>query len=204
MSPRSTGARGSYAKSAQRRSEIVAAAREVFAENGYRNGSIQSVADRAGLSQSAVLHHFDGKEGLLLAVLADRDARGDDLTGNLDLAEGMLAQARHNESTPGIIELYTTLCAEAASVTHPAHAYFAERFARLRVGFAAELSDLAHRGQLRPGVDPAQAAAGLVALWDGIQLQWLLAPDEIDVAEGLRHYLSLVLVDGVLGSPSDT
>lgn len=193
MSPRATGARGPYAKTAQRRAAIIAAAREVFAESGYRSGSIQAVADRSGLSQSAVLHHFPDKESLLLAVLADRDERGDDLVAGLDFVTGALTQARHNENTPGIIELYTTLCAEAANAVHPAHSYFAERFAALRASVGSQFAELGRLGRLRPGVDPGLAAAGFVGLWDGIQLQWLLAPDEVDVAEGLRHYLSMVL-----------
>jgi AcrR family transcriptional regulator len=199
MSPRATGPRGPYAKTAQRREEILAAAREVFASSGYRNGSVQEIADRVGLSQSAVLHHFPAKEDLLLAVLADRDVRGEDVTGGLSLVDGVLAQATHNENTPGIIDLYTTLCAESTAASHPAHDYFAKRFADSRDSFSEQFRTLGVKGLLRPGVDPDLAGAGLVALWDGIQLQWLMARDGesagIDVPQALRHYLSLVLTD---------
>jgi hypothetical protein len=32
-----------------------------------------------------------------------------------------------------------------------------------------------------------------VALWDGMQLRWLLQPDEVDVAAALRSYFELVI-----------
>jgi AcrR family transcriptional regulator len=188
------GRRGPYAKTAARRTAIVDAARSVFAAHGYRSGSIQEVATACGVSQSAVLHHFPAKEDLLLAVLADRDARGDDVQAGHGLVDAALAQARHNGATPGIIELYTTLCAESVPEAHPAHAYFAERFARLRSSFDEQFRALDAAGRLRDGVDPALAASGFVALWDGIQLQWLHAPASVNVAASLRHYLSLVLV----------
>ncbi|ROQ39695.1 TetR family transcriptional regulator [Frondihabitans sp. PhB188] len=197
MSPRSTGVRGPYAKSAARRTAILDAAREVFAAQGYRAGSVQDVADAAGVSQSAVLHHFPAKEDLLLAVLADRDARGDDIKAGLGLVDGARAQVAHNTGTPGIIELYTTLCAEATGQAHPAHDYFVERFRRTRELFAGQFRDLAERGLLRDGVDPELAGAGFVALWDGIQLQWTMDPRQVDVWAALRHYLSLVLRDDV-------
>jgi AcrR family transcriptional regulator len=194
MSPRSTGARGPYAKTAERRAEIIAAARDVFAAHGFRSGSIQDIADGCGISQSAVLHHFPTKEDLLLAVLAERDSRGDDIKEGLELEEGLRAQATHNTGTPGIIELYTTLCAESTSVEHPAHAYFAERFRRTRASFGDQFRELEAAGRLRPDVDPDLAGAGLVALWDGAQLQWLMEPTAVDVVASLRHYLSLVLL----------
>lgn len=194
MSPRSTGARGPYAKTAERRAAIIAAARTVFASHGYRSGSVQEVADRCGISQSAVLHHFPAKEDLLLAVLADRDDRGDDIKEGLALEAGVALQASHNTGTPGIIELYTTLCAESTSREHPAHEYFAERFRRARTSFGEQFRALGEEGRLRAGVDPALAGAGLVALWDGAQLQWLLDPDAVDVGAALRHYLDLVLL----------
>ncbi|AMM18856.1 TetR family transcriptional regulator [Frondihabitans sp. PAMC 28766] len=186
-------ARGPYAKTAARRAAIIAAARDVFAAHGYRSGSIQEVATACGVSQSAVLHHFPAKEDLLLAVLADRDERGDDVSAGRGLVDGAIAQAEHNEKVPGIIELYTTLCAESVSPSHPAHSYFESRFARLRSDFGAQFRALADEGRLRPDVDPELAASGFVALWDGIQLQWLHAPDTVDVSLSLRHYLSLVL-----------
>lgn len=187
--------RGPYAKSAERRRSIVDAAFEVFASRGYRGGSLQDVADRVGLSQTSLLHYFPSKADLLVAVLNKRDAEAD--TG--PIAEGgdfetiLVEQARFNESVPGLIELYSVLCGESVTTDYPGREYFVSRFARLRGEYSTELVMLREQGRLRAGVDPERAASSIVALWDGIQLQWLLDPS-IDMAACLKDYLDSIIL----------
>ncbi len=57
------------ARGAATRSQILAAAREVLAADGYSGASTRAVADRAGVRLSLVHYHFGGKRGLLAAVL---------------------------------------------------------------------------------------------------------------------------------------
>jgi AcrR family transcriptional regulator len=52
------------------RSQILAAAREVLAADGYSGASTRAVAERAGVQLSLVHYHFGGKRGLFSAVLA--------------------------------------------------------------------------------------------------------------------------------------
>ena len=85
------------------------------------------------------------------------------------------------------------LSAEAVTADHPGRDYFLGRYDLLRADYAAELTVLRDAGRLREGVDPAIAAATIVALWEGIQLQWLYTPESIDAAKTLRSYLDLVL-----------
>lgn len=189
--------RGPYAKSEERRRTILAAAHAVFATRGYRGGSLQEVADRAGMSQTSLLHYFPSKSDLLMAVLQWRD----DINGKAtapevdeDFVDAVVRTALYNEDLPGVIELYTVLCAEAITEGHPGRAYFTERFERLRQNYTRHFAQLATEGKLRPGIDPAQAAISLVALWDGLQTQWLLAPETVNVVECLRNYFDLVLL----------
>ncbi|MBD8727778.1 TetR/AcrR family transcriptional regulator [Frigoribacterium sp. CFBP 13707] len=190
--------RGPYAKSAERRAAIVAAAFEVFAAHGYAGGSLQKVADVVGMSQTSLLHYFPTKSHLLLAVLARRDevsagpmpatpAEG-------SMVEAVVRQARANESVPGVVELYAVLSGEAVTAGNPGRDYVSARLAGLRREFGDAFRGLQAAGLLRPGVDPDRAATALVALWDGLQLQWLLAPDEVDVPGQLRDHLELVVV----------
>ena len=44
--------RGSYSKGRAKRAEILSEAVRVFAESGYRGGSLKEIADRVGLSQA--------------------------------------------------------------------------------------------------------------------------------------------------------
>ncbi|MGD8169991.1 TetR/AcrR family transcriptional regulator [Herbiconiux sp. P16] len=192
MATTSTSAarRGPGAKSAERRRSIVDAAHAVFAERGYNAGSFQAVADRVGMSQTGLLHYFPTKSDLLLAVLQRRDeASTAAVDPSVGFAESVLLKARANERIPGVIQLYAVLCGESTTAGHPARAYFTSRFEQLRTGTAAELRELQHGGVLSGRVDVAIAAASLAALWDGLQLQWLLAPDEVDVVACLRDYL---------------
>ena len=189
------GRRGPYAKSEARRRAILDAAHAVFASRGYRGGSLQDVADQAGMSQTSLLHYFPSKSDLLMAVLARRDEITEK-ANPADMAEGLaevvFRTAKYNEDIPGVIELYTVLCAESLTEGHPGREYFADRFDRLRQSYARRFTELQSEGKLRPGVDPQLAATSLVGLWDGLQTQWLLAPDEVDVAGSLRGFFDLV------------
>ncbi|WP_276353134.1 TetR/AcrR family transcriptional regulator [Cohnella caldifontis] len=55
--------------SVNRRSEILSAAIEVFAEIGYFRATTAQVAERASISQSYVFRFFATKEALLLAAI---------------------------------------------------------------------------------------------------------------------------------------
>ena len=190
---RRRGPRGAYRKSAARRVAILDAALEVFAGSGYRAGSLRAVAERVGMSEAGLLHHFPSKPALLAAVLARRDelsragqtAGGDGLAA---LAE-LVGIARDNAAAPGIVELYCILSAEATSPEHPAHGYFVDRYARLRATLSASLEDLRRRDLLAPGTSVPGAAASVVAVWDGLQVQWLLDRDAVDVAAGLAAHV---------------
>jgi AcrR family transcriptional regulator len=195
--PRSRAPRGPYAKSKARRESIVMAAHEVFAAQGYRGGSLQDVADKVGMSQTSLLHYFPSKRELLLAVLNWRDTiTGDGAVRDPEetMADAVIRQARFNETVPGVIELYTVLCAESVTANHPGSDYFTQRYEGLRRSYVRSFSALADEGRLRPGVDPERAATSLIALWDGIQTQWLMARDRIDMAGCLRDYLELVIL----------
>lgn len=189
--------RGPYAKSKQRRESIVAAAHEVFAAHGYRGGSLQDVADKVGMSQTSLLHYFPSKSDLLLAVLNWRDSvtgGGHPRDPEETLVDAVIRQARFNETVPGVIELYTVLCAESVTENHPGLDYFTQRYERLRRSYLRSFTALADEGRLREGVDPERAAVSLIALWDGIQTQWLMAPERVDMAGCLRDYLELVIL----------
>jgi AcrR family transcriptional regulator len=53
----------------EKQERILAAALELFAEDGYNAVSTSKVARRAGVSEGLVFRHFKSKEGLLNAVM---------------------------------------------------------------------------------------------------------------------------------------
>lgn len=53
------------------RARVLAAAREEFAEQGFRDAKIDRIAERAELTRGAVYSNFPGKRALYFSVLAD-------------------------------------------------------------------------------------------------------------------------------------
>jgi AcrR family transcriptional regulator len=51
------------------REEILAAAREVFAERGYDGGSVRGVARQAGVDPALIYHYFGSKQQLFVAAM---------------------------------------------------------------------------------------------------------------------------------------
>lgn len=171
-------ARGPYRAGRARQREILKASTEVFAQDGYRGGSLRDIAGAIGVSPGAILHHFGSKEQLLVAVLEDRDLHSGDTViqhrRSGHVIDGIRQIVIDNERRPGLMRLYTTLAAEAVSVEHPAHRYFVDRYATLS-GFIIEA--LEREGyQVPPGQTFEDIASLILSAIDGLQLQWLLNP----------------------------
>jgi AcrR family transcriptional regulator len=189
-----------YAKGRRRREELIAAAAEVYADAGYHGASLREIAKRVGTSHAGLLYYFPNREALLAAVLERRDEQDAVRAGlNPDEPVGvgglryMVDLAAHNQHHPGIVELYVRLAAEAIADEHPAHEYFTNHYRVARDHVRTSFAELAEAGGLRDGVDPHIAAVGFIALMDGLQVQWLTNPDEIDLVGPLRFYLQQLL-----------
>ena len=183
-----------YAKGRATRREILEQATALFGEAGYRGTSLREIAARCGLSHPGLLHHFPTKESLLLAVLQHRDEVDRAIvtagrpTGAARLWR-LVDIAALNATRRGMVELFTVLSAEATAPDHPAHAWFVERYRRI----LTELEEAYATADLRPGVRPATAARQLVALMDGLQIQWLLGDPPVDMAAALAAHLTTQL-----------
>ncbi|HEX5857302.1 MAG TPA: TetR/AcrR family transcriptional regulator [Microbacterium sp.] len=173
------------AKTTERREAVLRAAMSVFGERGYNKGSLVEVAERAGMTHAGVLHHFGSKEALLVAMLQYRD--GEEAAGVPGRAqtEGpaflghLLDTVAENTTRPGVVQTYTVLSAESVTEGHPAQHYFRQRFSILRTKLAGVLAEVSGRDADDPEV--RDDASALIALMDGLQVQWLLDPDDVDM-----------------------
>lgn len=199
LAPEPTDSPRRYARGRATREEIVHRAREVFATHGYRGASLREIATRCNVGHSALLYHFPTKADLLMAVLTHREmvdarhSRIGELRG-IDALQGWVLLAALNTSQRGIVELFTTLAAEATNPDHPAHHYFVERYRRSRLETVTIFDQVAERGLLRPGFTPASASAVLIATMDGLQIQWLLDPT-IDLPGLIRDQINAFLTE---------
>ncbi|NUU24434.1 MAG: TetR/AcrR family transcriptional regulator [Streptomycetaceae bacterium] len=194
------GRRQGYATGDARRARILNIALQEFGENGYRGTSLARIAERAELTQAGLLHHFRSKQELLTAVLDLRDrmdAERLDLQSVPDGAEpalrALVTLVEHNARQPGIVQLFTVLTGEAVTTDHPAHGWAQERYRLLITTVGTALKHGVESGELRPDVDPETCARQVMAMMDGLQLQWLLDPERVDMAAVFRTY-----IDGVL------
>jgi AcrR family transcriptional regulator len=161
-----------------RREMILGEAIRIIGEQGYRNFGLRELARRCGLTNAGLLHHFGSKDGLLIALLKERD-RQDELaiTASEGLAEPegplprdkvfsvLRAIVARNARQVEIIRLFTMLRVEALSADHPAHDYFNRR----------EAAAIAVFGEIAaPHVADARSAGRqIAAMMTGLEVQWL-------------------------------
>lgn len=189
-----------YAVGRRRRTQILADATRLFARDGYGDTSLQDIATAVGVSKSTLLHHYPSKELLLSAVLTERDSainENQGFSGAASAGEVLRSipdgAARSAQDEPGLIEVYAVLSCEAVPAAHPAHDYFATRFANA-LEYFTELFRLAQvDGDLPADRDPVHEATWLIAMWDGLQYQWLYDRERLDIATHLRAHLDDVL-----------
>lgn len=189
-----------YASGRARRARILQDAMTLFARAGYADTSMREIAESVGVSKSTLFHHYATKDELLLAVLEARDteigaranaaASGSAVDVLRDLPDGAKLNA---DEAPGLIEVYAVLSCEAVTPDHAAHDYFTTRFERALDAFTAMFERAASDGDLPAHRDPAHEAAWLLALWDGLQFQWLYDRESVDIAAQLRAHLDDVL-----------
>ncbi|MEV4313156.1 TetR/AcrR family transcriptional regulator [Actinocrispum sp. NPDC049592] len=187
---------GGYLKGRLRREDIITAAVAVYGEVGYHGSSLREIAKRAGITHAGLIYYFPTKEALLAAVLERRDAEDSqrfDVPPGLEVLRHFLALAEHNVAHPGIVDLYARLAAEAVAEDHPAHDYFVRHYEIARDSALESFRMLAADGTLRPGVDPELATLTFIALMDGLQVQWLTTPSDVDLVGSLRFYLQNLL-----------
>ncbi|MFD5229028.1 TetR/AcrR family transcriptional regulator [Streptomyces qaidamensis] len=191
---------GKSLKAQQRRQEILQIAMDTFAARGYNNASLQEIADRAGVTQAGVLHYFRSKAQLLTSVLDLRDATdieqlGPDRPQGLAFLRHLVDTVRRNTEREGIVRLYAVLSAESVTEGHPAQDYFRDRYAGLRTLVAEALAEACELGETRPDLNVEEAATAIIALMDGLQIQWLLAPDAVDMAACTERVITALLTD---------
>ncbi|ROP61262.1 TetR/AcrR family transcriptional regulator [Curtobacterium sp. ZW137] len=176
--------RGSYAKGIAKRDEILTVALELVAQQGFRRTSIKDIADAVGLTQAGLLHYFDSKDELWVEILRRRDELDNATEWNAaDPAELLAAIVRHNAEVPGLVQMFVNLSAAAATdPEHPAHEYFRQRYENSRRDMAADFRAMQEDGRLRTDVDAEELTSVLLAVSDGMQIQWLFDPSRDMVA----------------------
>lgn len=189
-----TRTRGPYRTGIRRREQLIGIAMDVFGEHGFAGGSLRAIAEEAGVNHATLIQHFGSKEGLLTAVLEewDRQTVENSLTdvSGLDYFRRLPDALSAHQENRGLLELFTTIAAEATNPTHPGHTFIIQRYAANLGTLAAHLQEAVEAGDITP-LSPAQIEIEvrlLTAMMDGIGLQWLLNPKS-DIRASVSAYV---------------
>jgi AcrR family transcriptional regulator len=169
----------------------------LLSESGYRGASLASIAAAANLTQQGVLHYFPSKEDLLLALLEEKyHEDGRRLSASLDheglgILRALESLVQHNAARPAMVKLFAALVAESLSSRHPAHEYFVERYRKVRERMRRSLRLGQRAGEIRADVDLDRLVPVIVAVMDGLQVQWLLDGD-VDMAASFTLFVELL------------
>ncbi len=164
------------ARGRARRDQLLDVALDAFAAKGYRGTSVGAIAERVGMSEPGLLHHFPTKVALLQATLEHHQTRS--------RAQAYTPAGGRTPSFPERLERLAT--------GHEADS----GFVRLLLVIAAEsIAADQGSGMLALDIDVSALARLLVAALDGLEFQFLLSCGELDIVTPLRHALELFYVD---------
>jgi hypothetical protein len=119
-------------------------------------------------------------------------ARAEEYEPGTELADGLLDIVAHNQREPDLTRLFTVLAAESIAPEHPGHARFQERYRGVRTALAHGIAEDQRAGRLNTAIDPVELATLLTAVMVGLQLQFLLDPETVDMVGPLRALLALL------------
>jgi AcrR family transcriptional regulator len=173
-------------RKARTREQLVAAADRLFRRDGFHATSVDAVADEAGYTKGAVYSNFAAKEELFFAVyerrLGERIEELDRIGARAASAQDALhaaVESAGRRSEDGWMAVFFEFWAHV--LRHPEHR---ERFAALhRRGldpFVRAVEAFAREHGAEPPLPPDLLATAHLALGNGLQLERLTRPDEID------------------------
>lgn len=200
VSPPSNGPRGRTPRltADQRREEILAAAHEVFGARGFHKASLGEIAEKVGITHPGILHHFGSKDQLFVEVLALRERldvagyENNKPPGGPRMLRHLLHTAAVNTGRVGLVQSYVVLSAESVTEGHPAQESFRQRFEVLRAQLVRALEETCTTLQ-PPAAELDAAASTIIAVMDGLQVQWLLDRDHVDMPEALSLVIDSLL-----------
>jgi AcrR family transcriptional regulator len=160
---------------------LLEAARQLFSSRGYENTSTAMIAREAKSSESQLVKHFGGKEGLLEAIFEDGWKKMGYMFEAVEVAPTprdklrMLLDLflRVFEQDPALKEL---MLLESRRVRKEGHSVMlTQGYGRFVMLVEKILAEMANRGELREGFTPPMIRTALVGLLEGLLREQLLA-----------------------------
>lgn len=164
----------------ERKNQIVRATVDCIAKHGYHNFSMQDVARAAGVSKGIIHYYFLNKDDLMTSVL-DKVAT--------DIEQILHADMSTSASPQEKLEVFINICLDIVITTKEYYQVnmdfwthinqkdkvkklIAKHYKSFRDTCSQVIVEGIRSGAFSP-VDPNQYSAYIVAIVDGISLQWL-------------------------------
>lgn len=182
------------------KTRIVEAANLWFAKNGYYGAKMSDIAEAAGLTLPGLLHHYANKEELLVAVLESRDQQNQEFFEQLfqqsnekNILDTLTKLVQYNQNNPELVKMFTLLASESIDADHPGHEYFLQRYRYFRLQYLALLKDAQTKGKIKPDINVELLGTMVMAMMDGLQLQWLLDPEHVDMTKTFEEFSKIFM-----------
>lgn len=109
-SPPQLPARGVRMRRSERRTQLLTAARSVFADNGFHAAAMDDIAKQAGVSKPVLYQHFPSKQDLYLALL---DESGEQLLARIH--DALLSTDDNNQRVTATVAAYFDFVGDPAT-----------------------------------------------------------------------------------------
>ncbi len=189
---------------------ILDAAYGIFARHGYGQASVDHILAEAGISKGAFYHYFASKEELFRTILIEHVRRrtaetASRLEPDLPLREGMLRILGASWETCRADPIWSALFVEfwaLATRNEWGRQAVAELFDHCATALARFLSNAQRGGLVRGNLDVYVAARLLLAVNDGLMLQWQVDPGKVDPEEFLGPTADMIMGYLTAGGPA--
>lgn len=165
------------ASARETRRKLVVAARELFAEHGLAEPSLDAICERAGYTRGAFYVHFKTREDLIVAVV-------EEVMGGF--IEAIIATGELGADLPTIVRTFTT-AVESGAFPFPGHVRphqildACTRSDKLRAAYVSKIEEAGERlsatvrrgqesGTIREDADPNAVAQLLLATVLGVEI----------------------------------
>jgi AcrR family transcriptional regulator len=182
----------------QRKEKVIHEAIRFFGQYGFHGAKLADIAKAAGVTEPGLLYHFPSKEHLFMEALAERDRLDRErfasaIRGKVaDPLNSLRELVEHNETVPGLVQLFTVLVAESIDEQHPGHDFFRRRYQDVRDQTIDVLRKAQARGEIRNDIPVEDLVIMLFSMMDGLQIQWLYEPAKISMAHVFEQFIGLL------------
>ena len=198
---------------AEVRGRILEAARHLVAHRGVQGTSMNDIVRASGLSKGAIYGHFPSKADLVVA-LQDRVLEGRLMETALRFQAGEPARERIRKLVSLLFERGAASDREKArlnlqfiaSALHSPRlrSQVDARYDRVHRLFRDLIAEGQRSGEFRGNLDPAATATAVIAVLDGLAVDWAFTSEGRFDSERLLPTLEGLLFEGLLnrGEPS--